>query len=60
MEALDLPQSKVSSHMFFLKNTGFFFSKRSGKWVYYCLVEPDDFIQAGVLIVLCQGLPTVP
>lgn len=60
MEALNLPQSKVSRHMSFLKKSGWVCSRRSGKWVYYHLAEPDDRIQASVLTVLRQGLPKVP
>jgi ArsR family transcriptional regulator len=59
-EALDLPQSKVSRHMSFLKKSGWVVSRRSGKWIYYSLAEPENSIQAHVLAVLRQGLPQVP
>jgi ArsR family transcriptional regulator len=60
MEALELPQSKISRHMSFLKKSGWVVSRRSGKWVYYRLAEPDDAIQAQVLSVLSNGLGQVP
>ncbi|MGE4421994.1 MAG: ArsR/SmtB family transcription factor [Pseudodesulfovibrio sp.] len=60
MEALDLPQSKVSRHMSFLKSAGWVLSRRNGKWIYYSLAEPDSPIQADVLAALRQGLPQVP
>lgn len=59
MEALDLPQSKVSRHMSFLKNAGWVASRRNGKWVYYSLAAPEGAIQSGIMVVLRQGLPQV-
>ncbi len=60
MEALDLPQSKVSRHMSFLKKSGWVTSRRSGKWVYYSLATPEDPIQARISTVLRQDLKQVP
>ncbi|ACS80260.1 MULTISPECIES: ArsR/SmtB family transcription factor [Maridesulfovibrio] len=60
MEGLDLPQSKVSRHMSFLKNSGWVTGVRRGKWVYYSLAEPEDSIQRRVLEVLREGLQQVP
>ncbi|QJB55158.1 metalloregulator ArsR/SmtB family transcription factor [Pseudodesulfovibrio sp. zrk46] len=57
MEGLDLPQSKVSRHMSFLKNAGWVQSQRKGKWVYYSLAHSDDNIQAAMQRILCELLP---
>lgn len=59
MESLDLPQSKISRHMSFLKKSGWVISKRSGKWIHYSLAQPDNLIQARILEVLCQGWPEI-
>lgn len=57
MAGLDLPQSTVSRHMAFLKNTEWVSSKRKGKWVYYSLATPAGEIQALILKALRQNLP---
>jgi len=59
MNGLDLPQSTVSRHMSFLKNTGWVKSRRKGQWVYYSLAVPQQEIQALVLQVLRQDLPVL-
>jgi len=57
MAGLDLPQSKVSRHMSFLKNAGWVESDRKGKWVYYSLAKPNNPIQREILRVLRNTLP---
>lgn len=57
MEALDLPQSKVSRHMSFLRKGGWVTSQRKGKWVYYALAVPADQMQIELLAVLREHLP---
>jgi ArsR family transcriptional regulator len=57
MNGLDLPQSTMSRHMSFLKNSGWVQSRRKGQWVYYSLADPQQEIQALVLQVLKQNLP---
>ena len=57
MEGLDLPQSKVSRHMSFLKNAGWVASERKGKWVYYSLATPINPTQRDVLNALRKHLP---
>lgn len=60
MESLDLPQSRISRHMSFLKNSGWVVGRRNGKWVYYRLTEPEERVQARVLEVLRAELPSNP
>ena len=60
MEGLGLPQSRVSRHMSFLKNSGWVNGTRKGKWVYYRLAEPDDKIQVRVLDILLEELKHRP
>lgn len=59
MHGLDLPQSTMSRHMSFLKNSGWVTSRRKGQWVYYSLAEPKWEIPALVLQVLRQNLPAL-
>ncbi len=40
MEILDMPQSTVSRHLSYLKNSRWVVGRRSGKWMYYKL-HPD-------------------
>ncbi|WP_319764132.1 metalloregulator ArsR/SmtB family transcription factor [Maridesulfovibrio sp.] len=59
MEALHLPQSKVSRHMSILKKTGWVVSKRKGKWIYYQLGKPINPIQARILTMLRNDLSQI-
>ena len=47
-EALQTPQSKVSRHLAFLKNAGWVKARRSGKWVYYQLLDSGPSLQASI------------
>ena len=55
--ALELPQSRVSRHMTYLKNSGWATGRRSGKWIYYSLTEPEHPVQRQILAALQQTLP---
>ena len=47
MEILDEPQSKVSRHLSYLKNSGLINSQRVGVWMHYSLAElPDEMSRA--------------
>ena len=46
MAVLDEPQSKVSRHLAYLKNSGFISGKRVGTWMHYSLKEPLEGIAA--------------
>ncbi len=45
-DALSLPQSTVSRHLNTLKHCGLVVAERRGKWVYYCMVDSDDDVNA--------------
>ncbi len=57
MESLDLPQSRISRHMTYLKNAGWVTGRRSGKWVYYKLKTPETPLQHKLLAALHENLP---
>lgn len=42
MDVLDEPQSKVSRHLSYLKNSGIITSRRVGVWMHYTLSERKD------------------
>ena len=44
MEVLSLPQSTISRHMAYLKNTGLVNDRRDGVWVHYSLAKPKNNI----------------
>jgi len=54
MEVLQLPQSKVSRHMAYLKAAGLVDDRREGVWVYYSLTEPHNRIHACQLQCLAK------
>ena len=44
--ALDLPQSTISRHLAYLRNTGWVKGRRRGVWVYYRLDnKPDSLVE---------------
>lgn len=59
MAALDMPQSTISRHMSYLKKSGWVRGRRSKKWVYYMLTEPEHPVQAKVLAALRETLPAM-
>ncbi len=50
MAALELPQSTVSRHLAYLRNSGWVQGRRQGGWIYYCL-------SAGDHVLICDLLP---
>jgi ArsR family transcriptional regulator len=54
MEALGLPQSKVSRHMAYLKAARLVDDRREGLWVHYSLTEPQNTIHACQLRCLSE------
>jgi ArsR family transcriptional regulator len=52
MAVLDEPQSKVSRHLAYLKNSGLIQGKRVGTWMHYFVKEPlDDLASAQIELV---------
>lgn len=59
-EALQIPQSKVSRHLAFLKNAGWVKARRSGKWVYYQLLDSEPSLQASITHALTMHIAKHP
>jgi len=60
MFVLDEPQSKVSRHLAYLKNSGLTNSKRAGVWMHYRLKEPADEVHRGQINFLKGQLSHLP
>ena len=54
MEVLELPQSRVSRHMAYLRNAGLVKDRREAVWIYYSLTEPNNRIHASQLNCLAE------
>ncbi len=54
MAVLNIPQSTVSRHLAYLKNTGWIDGKREGAWMYYTLIEEETGLKQGVLETLTE------
>lgn len=60
MAALELPQSTVSRHLAYLKNSAWLSDRRGGVWMYYSLRQGLSALQAdlvGLLRNRCAGAP---
>ena len=55
MAVLNIPQSTVSRHLAYLKNTGWIDGNRKGAWRYYALVEDGTEPKHGVLKTLTES-----
>lgn len=49
MEALRLPQSKVSRHLAHLKNAGLVVDRKNGLWKHYSLAKPGAKFHRGLI-----------
>ena len=56
MAALDLPQSTVSRHLSYLKNSGWLQDRRQGVWMYYRIAKEINPLAAALLPALSQHL----
>jgi len=54
VDVLELPQSRVSRHMAYLKNAGLVNDRREAVWIYYSLTEPSNRIHASQLNCLAE------
>ncbi len=58
MEVLDLPQSRTSRHLSYLKNSEWVVGRRSGKWMYYKL--HPDVCNSPLLNSITEHISTLP
>jgi ArsR family transcriptional regulator len=49
VEALRIPQPKISRHLAYLRRAGIVGARREGKWMHYRIVQPNDARAAQVL-----------
>ena len=57
MAALQLPQSTVSRHMAYLRNSGWVDDRRMGLWVYYQVTPAGSALRQELAGVLLKHLP---
>jgi ArsR family transcriptional regulator len=57
MGVLQLPQSTVSRHLAYLKNSGWVDDRRCGVWMYYSIVNNGNPLQKRLLESLRENLP---
>ena len=60
MAVLELPQSKVSRHLSYLRNTGWVEGRRQGVWTYYRLAEGDSNPYRELIPLLVNYLVKLP
>ena len=60
MEILDEPQSKVSRHLSYLKNSGLIDSRRVGVWMHYTLAELQDEMSRAQLAFMRERFSRLP
>jgi ArsR family transcriptional regulator, arsenate/arsenite/antimonite-responsive transcriptional repressor len=58
MAVLQLPQSTVSRHLSYLKNSGLVDDRRCGVWMYYSLIATGTDLQRGLVAYLRTVLPS--
>ena len=56
MAVLQLPQSTVSRHLAYLKNSGWVDDRREGIWMFYSICDDDGALQASLIPVLKKRL----
>ena len=57
MAVLGLPQSTVSRHLAYLKNSGLVSDRRQGTWMHYRLAGGDGALRNDLLDLLWKDLP---
>ena len=60
MAALQLPQSTVSRHLAYLKNTGWLDDRREGVWMLYSVDEKGSALHSGMIAFLRPHLAALP
>ena len=59
MAVLQLPQSTVSRHLAYLKNSGWVDDRRCGVWMYYSIVDNGNTLQKRLVESLRENLPAL-
>jgi ArsR family transcriptional regulator len=59
MAVLQLPQSTVSRHLAYLKNSGWVDDRRCGVWMYYSIADNWSELQKGLIDTLRSALPSL-
>jgi ArsR family transcriptional regulator, arsenate/arsenite/antimonite-responsive transcriptional repressor len=60
MTILQLPQSTVSRHLAYLRNTGWVLDRRQGMWMFYRLADNGKPLHGELIQVLRRHLATLP
>ncbi len=60
MEVLGLPQSTVSRHLAYLKNSGWLDDRRENRWNYYRLKKDPEKQEGDLIKALQASLPLTP
>ena len=60
MVSLELPQSTVSRHLAYLKNSGWLDDRRAGIWMRYSLAGTLSAVQADILRIIRSNLGSLP
>ncbi|MDP6625254.1 MAG: metalloregulator ArsR/SmtB family transcription factor [Nitrospinota bacterium] len=60
MSILNLPQSKVSRHLAYLRKCDLVKARKKGLWVFYLLKKPRNKIQESILSCVKNCFNTVP
>jgi ArsR family transcriptional regulator len=60
MRVLEVPQSTVSRHMAYLKNSGWVTDKREGVWVHYALATPSNPVHESLLRCVRECFASFP
>lgn len=60
MHVLDLPQSRISRHLAYLKSAGWIRATRCGKWMHYALNRELPPLESGLLEQLALTLAAHP
>jgi ArsR family transcriptional regulator len=59
-ESLQMPQSKASRHLGYLRSSGLVSTRRDGKWIYYTLSNPVGEVHRRLLNCLHGCLEEIP
>ncbi|MDD3294364.1 MAG: metalloregulator ArsR/SmtB family transcription factor [Geobacteraceae bacterium] len=59
MAVLQLPQSTVSRHLAYLKNSGWVDDRRCGVWMYYSITDNGGELRNGLIENLRKAVPAL-